>query len=258
MIIFVRLRHSAMSGIGSPQVASASSTAGFRKVEIATPEAPTGIDQKHLPIKSKEERNLEIRKRFANGETQRKIAKDFGLTQSGVEYICKGVERKTGRKRLSKQAREERNKVIWERFANKEKQKAIANDNGISQVSVSRICKGVKRKDGRKRLNRQERKERNQRIRKRNADGEELKVIAKDYGLTKSRVGQICKGVERKVKPKPKNEERDQAIRERFANGETLKVIAKDSDLSIARVGKICKGVERKVKPKRESKPINE
>jgi len=99
---------------------------------------------------------------------------------------------------------------------------------------------------------------RNQAIRERFANGETLKVISKDYGLDCSRVSRICKGVERKVKPKSKNEGRDQTIRERFANGEMLKVISKDYGLDCSRVSRICKGVERKEKTKRGRKPINE
>lgn len=41
-----------------------------------------------------EKRNAEIRRGYANGETQKAIAKDYGISQQTVYRICKGVERK--------------------------------------------------------------------------------------------------------------------------------------------------------------------
>ena len=261
-MIFVKLRHRIISGTSSPQVASASSTTGFRKNEIAAPEPLSSIEQKSMPAKSKKERNEEIREMYANGETLAAIAKGQRITISTVWKICEGVERKAGRKPNPKNPeKEKRNERITQEFADGMTTDEITKKEGIGRSQVFQICKGVERKVKPKRIKLidPEKEIRNQGIREKYANGETLASIGKDYELTPSAVGLICKGVNRKAgkksgpRPKPQEmEKRNENILERFINGETQREIAKDYGIDQGSVSRICKGVIRKVTPKRK------
>jgi len=178
----------------------------------------------------------EIRERYANGETRKKISADFGLSTSLICYICRGVKRKAKPKGEPSLPKQVRNAEIRKRYTNGEVVKEIAANYRLTPSTISNICKGAERKV---------KVQRNAEIRERYTNGEKQKDIAADYGLGQRGISSICKGVQRKVKP---NDKRNAEIRERYAHGETQAKIAADLELARSRISYICKEVERKAR----------
>jgi Mor family transcriptional regulator len=145
------------------------------------------VDRLPTRTQRKAARNAEIRERHANGETRKALSVEYRLSESRIDFICQGIKPK-----------EQRNAEIRERFANGEMQKVLAQHYGISIGSVHIICKGVERKAKPKHRPSQAKEARNANIRKRWAEGVELRLIAAVFDLNKSTIRNICKGVERK------------------------------------------------------------
>ncbi len=196
------------------------------------------------------ERNAEIRERYANGETQKKLAADYLLNFSTVSHICNGVE-----KRIRFERKAERNAEIRGRYTEGETQAQLALDYGLTQQAIGLICKGL-RTEPKSKLAPAEIQARNAEIRERYFNGEMQKKLAADYNLDKSLVSRICKGVERKVKPKnaqnPEKQARNAEICKRYANGEAQVKLAADYGIGASLVSRICKEVERKANPKEQ------
>lgn len=98
---------------------------------------------------------------------------------------------------------------IQEEFSRGKPPNEIARDRGLPTWKVCTICKGVKPKPSQKagkkvilRSSRPEKEMRNERIKKAFAEGGEVGVIAAREDLTTGRIYQICRGIERKTKPK--------------------------------------------------------
>ncbi len=93
--------------------------------------------------------------------------------------------------------------------------------------------------------------ERNAQIRMRWANGDTMKQLCEDYGLSVSRISIICRGVGRQVNPK---EKRNAEIRQRYANGESEVELSREYNLSLGYMTQLCNGARKNsVKPERES-----
>jgi|GEM_PF-3998939 len=93
-----------------------------------------GVKQKVKPKRNSRftERNAEIRRRYAEGETMKALAEEFGFGhENSICSICKGVR---------KEARAKRDAKIMERYLNGETQTSLAKVFGISPSRVFQIC----------------------------------------------------------------------------------------------------------------------
>lgn len=98
-----------------------------------------------------------------------------------------------------------------------------------------------------KRLRQGSEAERNAEIRRRYADGEISLVLEEDYGLTKERISNICKGLkhEHEEAKKKRLEQRNAEIRRSYAQGETGAKLALAFRLRRDTIYRICKGVKK-------------
>jgi Mor family transcriptional regulator len=138
-------------------------------------------------------RDIEIRRRYAEGQTASELGTEYGLSKSYIYRICNGVNRT--------KINAQRNAEMRARYAKGETQESIAKDFELSQTTVGVICRGVQREVTPKRGpapgRNPELVERNTEIRRRRAEGETYASIAMDFDITRARVCQICKRVEK-------------------------------------------------------------
>jgi len=112
---------------------------GTRKAEMYLVCKGVEMNVKPGPQQSPEirARNAEIRKRYAHGETCMKIADALKLSPAFIRCLCKGV-------RLSREI-QARNAEIRDRYD--KFQHVLAADYGLPLSQISKIYKGVERKE---------------------------------------------------------------------------------------------------------------
>jgi len=94
------------------------------------------LEERNLAIA---ERDAQIRIRWINGDSTKKLCDAFGLSASHIYKICKGLERQVDPKA-------QRNAEIRERWANGESDVALSHEYNLSLGYLIRLCKGVERK----------------------------------------------------------------------------------------------------------------
>ena len=168
-------------GLSAAHIAHVCRTAGLR---FAGPQ---------LSTKDRQERNRQIVKRVAAGETRAAVAKDIGLTPGYASLICRREGILVKDRLLSTKDRQERDRQIVKRVAAGETRAAVAKDFELTSGYISRICRraGIRVKD--RLLSTKDRQERDRQIVKRVAAGETRAAVAKDIGLSSGRVYVICR-----------------------------------------------------------------
>jgi len=161
---------------------------------------------------------------------------------------------KLGPDRFSRRIIPEEDKaLIREEYADGKLQKVLAKEHDVSQMTISNICKGTKRRKGRKTLGSGEKAA----IRDAFANGTTLRALASLHDITPQGVSYICRGVKRKKgwrwKPGRRLDEDEKTmLREEFADGKTHAELADKYDVSRMSVRRICKGVARRIFPKQK------
>lgn len=134
-------------------------------------------------------RNRQIIERIQTGKSQVAVAKEFRLTPNTISKICR--EAGVNVKSLRQHETQERNTEIVRRVKAGETRAAVARDFILHVNGVSWICREAGAVAW-KRLSKQEYQVRNAEIVRRVASGETQVAVAKDFGLTATRVGAIC------------------------------------------------------------------
>lgn len=209
-----------------------------------------------LPVQTRAQRRVEIRERYANGETEGELCADYKIIRTAMARICKGVKRKPAPVQEAVQTPSSkspsiekplRDAQIRESYSKEEPVKKIAADFGVSTAIVYDLCKGMEKPI----------EKRNARIREGWVDGKSRDELSSEFGLSVSVITHVCRGVKRKVpfkagrKSSPEIQARNAEIRDRYADGDTLKELAADYRLGPPNICVICKGVERKPIPPR-------
>ena len=198
-----------------------------------------------LSTKDQQERDRQIVKRVAAGETRVAVAKDFGLSPGYVSVICTRAGIRVKDFRLSTKDRQERDRQIVKRVVAGETRIAVAKDFGLTPDQISVICRkvGIRVKD--RRLSTKDRQERDRQIVKRVAAGETRAAVAKDIGLTPGYASLICRRegilVKDRLLSTKDRQERDRQIVKRVAAGETRAAVAKDIGLTPGYASLICR-----------------
>jgi transcriptional regulator with XRE-family HTH domain len=186
-----------------------------------------------------EEVKTDIRERYANGEKQTVLAKEYGVSQMYICNLCRGKKRIKGRRMKGK---DEKAEIMKERSEGM-KLKEIAAKHDMTPQGVSYICKGDKERKSWRRLNEEETKEMMGKF----ANGSTQHELAIEFKVSRGTVSRKCKGVVRKVVPKRKrkaSEMRIQRIQQDFKDGMTQTAIARKNRLSVSTIANYCEGIE--------------
>ncbi len=219
------------------------------QISVICRRAGIRVKDRRLSTKDRQERDRQIVKRVAAGETRTSVAKDFRLTPGHIGLICRNAGLHFDGQQLNTKARQDRDQQIVKRVAAGETRTSVAKDFGLTTAYASLICRqaGLRIKEYRPRLSTKEQQERDQQIVKRVAAGETRTSVAKDFGLTPAYASLICRQAGLRVKEHrlqlsaKERQERDQQIVKRVAAGETRTSVAKDFGLTPGYASLICR-----------------
>ena len=185
-----------------------------------------------------------IRERYANGEKQTVLAKEYGVSQMYICNLCRGTKRIKGRRMKGKDEKAE----IMKEFSEGKTLKEIAAKHDITPQGVSYICRGMKREKGwRYKSGRRLNEEETAQMIEKYKNGKGQRELAIEFKVSRGTVSRKCKGVVRKVVPKRKrkaSEKRIQRIQHDFKDGMTQTALARINRLSVSTIANYCEGIE--------------
>lgn len=110
----------------------------------------SGIKRRKLP---NQDRNDEIRRRYAEGERAAALAKEFGLKRTNVQWIVQGVELNDGvvnnntLRKAADNARKHADEIREAVATGRRTMEELAGDYGTSKGIISSICRGTGRRE---------------------------------------------------------------------------------------------------------------
>ncbi len=200
------------------------------------PDQPHIGDQKPDP-ENRTQRDLMIRKDYADGMKQEAIAKKYVLSQNRVSVICKGVKPER-----SRAARLKRDAEIKKDYSDGMTQAALADKHELDRSRISQICNVNEGEAAPEQQLDQATLDRNTEIKEGYSKKMTQTALADKYKLSQGCISVICKGV-KPERSRAARLKRDAEIREKRKTM-TLAALSDEYKLNISSIFRICKRTE--------------
>jgi RNA polymerase sigma factor (sigma-70 family) len=196
------------------------------------------------PLVKVAKRNDNIKKDYRRGVSVATICEKYNVDENRVYQLCK----KINRIKLPECIKDDIKQMFIEGYYANE----IAEKHGITNSTVFVICKGLKRdKQVKKRYKGMLSESQINTIKELYKNGKHVEDLAKEYGIGIKTIWKVCKGVNRKVKPKKRyasrftNKQIEDMIEMKNKKVKN-KEISKKYNISMSYLNKICREYRKK------------